>query len=232
MRVGSFAAFCCLLACACASTGGATYDPGPAEPIIEHVAHQEVLTPLPIRVSLPASYGAEHVLVLVRTWGSRDWDVIELARHGQTWRGEVSCRQVSTVTGDTRYFFLVLDEFGEVIADSGSPEWPHIATVVGKLHGGARGLAGEPPPMRCHDPADCPPDFPGCPLYQFVRTKCSNDGDCEGGFCDWDGYCEVPREPESEWDVFEDRELLARALRRVKRRFKTGKRPTASQARN
>jgi hypothetical protein len=42
-------------------------DPGPPHPIIEHVEQQEVLTPLPLRVRLPASYGAQYVLALVRT---------------------------------------------------------------------------------------------------------------------------------------------------------------------
>lgn len=78
----------------------------------------------------------------------------------QTWSGEVSCREVSTVTGATRYFFLALDEKSDVVGGSGSPDWPHLATIVGKLEEGAQTIAGEAPPVRCHDVADCPPDFP------------------------------------------------------------------------
>lgn len=212
---------CAFLLTACASVAPASFDPGPPQPIIEHVAKQEILTPLPLRVSLPASYGVQHVLVLVLTWGSRDWQVVELARHGQTWTGEVSCRQVSTVTGDTRYFFLALDGHGEVVADSGSPEWPHVATVVGELSSGAQGLRGEAPPERCHDVADCPPEFPGCPAYAYLRDACRSDDDCdEGRACQWDGYCASAPEA-AEWDVWEnERELLAKAVRRAKDRFK------------
>jgi hypothetical protein len=97
---------------------------------------------------------------------------------------------VSTVTGDTRYFFVAVDDEGREVIGSGWPEWPHVATVVGKLPEGPRALAGMDPPVRCHDPADCPPDFPGCPVYALRRPVCRYDGDCrDGSRCDWDGYC-------------------------------------------
>ncbi|HRI71781.1 MAG TPA: hypothetical protein PK156_46430, partial [Polyangium sp.] len=44
-------------------------DPGPPLPVVEHVIMQEILTPLPLRVRLPARYAAEHVLVFVLMWG-------------------------------------------------------------------------------------------------------------------------------------------------------------------
>src|SRR4051812_1209551 len=66
-------------------------EPGPAAPVVEYFRQQEILTPLPVRVRLPAATGAEHVVVLVRTWGSRGWHPMELTRAGQTWSGEVSC---------------------------------------------------------------------------------------------------------------------------------------------
>src|SRR5262245_46672658 len=82
-----------LLVSACSTPPPAVVvDPGPPMPVVEYVTSQEILTPLPLRVRLPARYGAERVLVFVLTWGSRDWAVVELARDGQTWSGEVSCR--------------------------------------------------------------------------------------------------------------------------------------------
>jgi hypothetical protein len=158
--------------------------------MVEYVTQQEILTPLPLRVRLPARYGADRVLVFFQTWGSRGWDTLELARAGQTWTGEVSCREVSTVTGDTRYYFLAVDPQGQAVIGSGWPEWPHVATVVSKLDDGPQALAGSTPPDRCHDPADCPPDFIGCPAYALRRPACRQDSDCRGGMrCDWDGYC-------------------------------------------
>jgi len=205
------------------------YEPGPASPTVEYVRNQEILTPLPVRVRMPATSNTEHVVVLFRTWGSRGWHPMELARAGQTWTGEVSCREVSTVTGDTKYFFVALDADGNPVGGSGSPDWPHVATIVGSLPDGAQALPGGSIPMRCHDPADCPPDFPGCPAYAVRRTTCRSDRECgETQRCGWDGYCDaasheedvIPASGENEEDELEA------AVRNVKQRY----RKTASSA--
>jgi hypothetical protein len=212
------------LACACERPPATPVDHGPAEPMVEYVARQQILTELPMRVRLPGRYGAERVLVFVHLWGMRDWNSFELARDGQTWEGAVSCRAVSTVTGDTRYFFLALDAAGEPVVGSGSPEWPHIATIVRELPDGPQGLADQPPPMQCHDPADCPSDFAGCPAYTAVRPSCRTDADCAGEagrFCAWDGYCEGAPAPNT-GDASES-ELLAAAVRKAMRRGRTAK---------
>jgi hypothetical protein len=196
---------------------------GPPSPVVEFVTRQETLTPLPLRVRLPAKLNADRVLVFFHTWGSRRWGLVELARYGQTWSGEVSCREVSTVTGDTKYFFLALDNDGEPVIGSGSPDWPHVATIVGELPDGAQALPGSSAPVRCHDPADCPPDFPGCPAYAFVRHACSGDKDCEKDNvrCAWDGYCGTPSAPPVADDPQADEEeMLARAIRQVTKRYK------------
>jgi hypothetical protein len=204
-------------AAACATTTAPT-ELGPAAPTVEYVTRQEILTPLPLRVRLPAALNTEHVVVLVRTWGSRGWHPMELTRDGQTWSGEVSCREVSTVTGDTRYYFVALDGDGNPVAGSGTPDWPHVATIVGSLPGGAQGLPGDDVPVRCHDPADCPPDFPGCPPYAVQRASCRSYRDCaEGQLCDWDGYCQAGAS-ESGGDEHEEEELEA-AVRSVRKRY-------------
>lgn len=223
---------CSLLGVGCATTRVNT-DPGPPAPVVEYVETQEILTPLPLRVRLPAAMNAEHVVVLYKTWGSRGWSAHELGRDGQTWMGEVSCREVSTVTGDTRYYFVAFDEEGSLVAGSGSPDWPHVATIVGKLEGGAQSLSGDRAPLRCHDPSDCPPDFPGCPYYAMKRHACHSDHDCaEAGQdrCSWDGYCVAP--PDADVIVgtppsmdASDEEQLEAALRIVKKRFSKNKTP-------
>jgi hypothetical protein len=212
-----------LLASSCSPypNTAAGVDPGPPSPVVEYVNWQEILTPLPLRVRLPARYGAEHVLVFVLTWGSHDWAVLDLGRAGQTWSGEVSCRDVSTVTGDTRYFFLALDADGQAVVGSGSPEWPHVATIVRNLPGGPQTLPGEFMPMRCHDPADCPPDFPGCPTYAVLRPACTTHDDCLSGTpCEWDGYCGAAPEADADEDAG-DNDRLARAVRKATRRYQT-----------
>jgi hypothetical protein len=195
------------------------FEPAPASPTVEYVRVQEILTPLPLRVRLPSRYGAERVLVLYRTWGSLGWDELELAREGQTWSGEISCRDVSTVTGDTRYFFVALNAQGEEVIGSGWPEWPHVATVVRSLPDGPQSLPGFGA-ARCHDPADCPPDFLGCPAYALVRPPCASSSDCRrGATCAWDGYCDAaPFEGIAAGATESDEELLDAAVLRATHR--------------
>jgi hypothetical protein len=211
-----------LFACACERPPATPVDPGPPQPVVEYVPRQEILTALPMRVRLPARYGAERVVVFVHLWGTRGWSTFELGRDGQAWEGAVSCRAVSTVTGDAQYFFLALDASGEPVVGSGSPEWPHVATIVGELPGGPQGLSDRAPPARCHDPADCPPDFAGCPEYAVLRPACKVDADCPGGGterCAWDGYCDGA--PEASPGEGTESELLAAAVRKVIRRART-----------
>ncbi|HRI69660.1 MAG TPA: hypothetical protein PK156_35770, partial [Polyangium sp.] len=146
---------------------------------------------------------------------------MELAREGQAWSGEVSCREVSTITGDTRYFFLALDAMGAPVVSSGSSEWPHVATIVRNLPGGPQSLPGEIKPMRCHDPADCPPDFPGCPAMTIARPACLTHAECASGTCEWDGYCaSMPKEEQIRTiQLGSDDERLAAAVRDVTRRY-------------
>jgi hypothetical protein len=213
-----------LFACAPDRGPAAPNDPGPADPTVEYVARQQILTELPMRVRLPARYGAERVFAFVHLWGTPGWSTVELRRGGQAWEGAVSCRDVSTVTGDTRYFFLAVDARGESVVSSGSPEWPHIATIVRTLPEGPQSLPDRAPPTTCHDPADCPSDFAGCPAYTAVRPSCRTDDDCDGeggrpGRCAWDGYCDRGAEPVAG----DTEELLAAAVRKVVRHPQTAK---------
>jgi len=208
-----------LLACAPDRVPAAPNDPGPADPTVEYVAHQQILTELPMRVRLPARYGAERVFAFVHLWGTPGWSTIELRRDGQAWEGAVSCRAVSTVTGDAQYFFLAVDARGESVVSSGSSEWPNVATIVRTLPQGPQSLPDRPPPAICSDLADCPSDFAGCPAYTALRPTCGRDDECEGtpgraGRCLWDGYCEGAPEPVG-GDI---RELLGAAVQKVLRR--------------
>ena len=207
----------------CARPPRTPADPGPPQPTIEYVTRQQILTELPLRVRLPARYGADRVLVFAHLWGTRGWSTFELERSGQTWEGAISCRAVSTVTGDMQYIFLALDARGEPVIGSGSPDWPHVATIVRSLIGRPQGLSDRPPPAICQDPADCPPDFPGCPAYAAVRPSCRRDADCaggDGGRCAWDGYCEAPEPGAGEES---ESELLARAVRKATRGARVAK---------
>ncbi len=210
-----------LAACVETPPPASPYTPPPPSPVVEYVNEQQILAPLPVRVRLPDHYGAEKVLVFYNMWGTEDWKTLELSRAGQTWTGEVSCREVSTVTGDTRYYFVAVDANGDEVVGSGWPEWPHVATIVHSLPEGPQGLPGTRAPRACHDPADCPPDFPGCPAYKVRRPACHVDDDCgKSGVCGWDGYCDAAPATASQSSEESDEERLAAAVRKHTHRAK------------
>ena len=167
-------------------------DPGPPQPLVETVPYQEILTPVPVRIGLPAKIGIEQVVMLYRTFGSREWSSIALDRSGQYWHGAVDCLEVSTITGNLQFFLLGEDVSGRVVAANGSPAWPFVVPIVYRAPQGPAALTGEAPPLRCADPADCPPNFPGCEPYVPQRAACGSDEDCsDGDYCAWDGYCDA-----------------------------------------
>ena len=197
IKSGSVALATSLAMCVagCSATGNAPKVPGPApsQPQVETVAYQEILTPVPVRVGLPESIaGIEHLVMLYRTFGTREWTSIELARNGYFWHGAVDCLEVSTITGDLQFFLVGQNANGQVVAANGSPAWPFVVPIVYRAPAGPTALTGEQPPTRCADPADCPPGFPGCKHYEPRRPPCRGDADCaEGDYCAWDGYCDA-----------------------------------------
>jgi hypothetical protein len=160
----------------------------------EHKAEQGILTPIPIRIELPAGIAAQRVLVSYRLYGLKEWTTLELNRErAQVFAGAIPCLEVSTVTGDVLYYVRVHDFDGAVVAYSGSRHEPYRVRI---LHDSERPDLVSP--QRCPDPADCPAGLPGCPSERVGRVPCHSDDDCEGGTsCGWDGYCESATRPEN-----------------------------------
>lgn len=161
-------------------------------PVLERRAEQGILRPVPLSVELPADLAlrARRVLVHYRLWGNPDWTTIELRRNGPKHEGAIPCLEVSTVTGDLRYYVRVHDVEGRVIATAGSLAKPFVVTIRHETALAAEGKAA-PRAAKCPDPADCPRGLPGCPSEQVVRIQCTSDSDCVNGMtCGYDGYCE------------------------------------------
>ncbi len=156
--------------------------------VLERRAVQGILTPVPVDVELPEAIlaRARRVLVHYRVWGDPDWTTIELGRSGRRHRGEIPCLEVSTITGDVRFYLRIHDAEGRVIAASGSRASPYRVSIVHDTHSDEATRR----PARCPDPADCPPNLPGCGSER-LEVPCSTDGDCEGGAtCGFFGICE------------------------------------------
>src|SRR5262245_9952184 len=94
-----------VVGCSAPTSSPKVLGPAPSQRMVETVAYQEILTPVPVRVGLPASIaGIDRLLMLYRTFGTREWTSIELARSGYYWQGAVDCLEVSTITGDLQFF--------------------------------------------------------------------------------------------------------------------------------
>lgn len=184
------------MVCGCAPLEAAPpIDPGPVSLVVQTVPYQEILTPVPVRMAVPARLDVDRVVLYYRGFGSPRWAASELSRDGANWEGMVDCLEVSTVTGELHFFLHGRDRQGRIVVASGSPERPYSVPIVEHAATGPATIEGAPPLWRCTDPADCPPDFPGCPYQPWRRPPCGNDGSCaEGWYCQWDGYCD-PSEP-------------------------------------
>lgn len=158
-------------------------------PVLERTVEQGILTPVPIGVELPPDLAprAKRVLVHYRVWGDPDWTVLELRRVARRWSGAIPCLEVSTITGDVKYYIRVHDAAGRVLANAGSRVKPFRVTIKHDTLLGRRASKQG----RCPDPSDCPRGLLGCPSEEVEEIPCQSDTDCEGGStCSWRGVCE------------------------------------------
>jgi hypothetical protein len=203
-RLSRLSAFASIAAVALAATTVAGEPPAPPAateapepqslhiPVLERSAEQGILRPVPLSVELPVDLAvrARRVLVHYRLWGNPDWTTIELRRSGPKHEGAIPCLEVSTVTGDLRYYVRVHDVEGRVIATAGSLARPFVVSIKHETSLAEEGKAA-PRAAKCPDPADCPRGLPGCPSEQVVLIKCTSDSDCVNGFtCGYGGHCE------------------------------------------
>jgi len=159
------------------------------EPVLERHAEQGILRPVPLSVELFGSVAlrARRVLVHYRLWGEPDWTTLELRRQGKKFTGAVPCLEVSTVTGDLKYYIRVHDAEGHVIATGASLAKPYRVTIKHDT----MLTPGQARVTKCPDPNDCPAGLLGCPSERVVDIPCSTDHDCEHGMtCSWRGFCE------------------------------------------
>ena len=158
-------------------------------PTLERKAEQGILRAVPISTELPIEIAlrARRVLVHYRLWGDPDWTALELRRSGAKYEGAIPCLEISTVTGDLRYYIRVHDAEGRVIATGASRARPYLVTIKHDT----MIEPGESKGAKCPDPADCPAGLLGCPSERVVEIACQSDADCEGGAtCSWRGFCE------------------------------------------
>jgi hypothetical protein len=157
-------------------------------PVHERQSEQGILRPIPILVELPASIASRtrRVLVHYRLWGAPEWTTIQLrATALLRYEGAIPCLDVSTVTGDFRYFIHVHDQDEHVIARGASRASPYVVVIKNDAL-----LSSPSAPGKCPDPADCPPGLLGCPS-EIVDAPCATDRECDDGWvCGREGVCQ------------------------------------------
>lgn len=152
------------------------------------IAEQGILRPVPVVADLPLDISrlARRVLVHYRLWGDPDWTTLELRRNGARYEGAVPCLEISTVTGNLKYYIRVHDAEGKVIATGASRADPYKVVIKHDEQ-----IETAITRAKCPDPADCPAGLPGCPSEKTREIACKTDADCEGGStCSWRGFCE------------------------------------------
>lgn len=158
-------------------------------PLLERRVEQGILRPVPIAAELPGDIAsrARRVLVHYRLWGDPDWTTLELRRNAARYEGAIPCLEISTVTGDLRYYIRVHDAEGRVIATGASRAKPYRVAIKHDSTLSASSASA----AKCPDPADCPRGLLGCPSERVIEIACKTDSDCEGGTtCGWRGVCE------------------------------------------
>jgi hypothetical protein len=151
---------------------------------------QGTMTALPVAVEITGSE-PDKVEVKYEGFGSKGWTALPLEHLDSGWGAEIPCQDVGTVIGVLRYYVVAYDADGREIATSGSSKKPYKV----KIRRGAKSeshLPGRPPPTKCKDTTDCPPDFPGCVATAGEGDGCISDDDCDKGRVCTERKCKAP----------------------------------------
>ncbi|HKQ70829.1 MAG TPA: hypothetical protein VJT73_15890 [Polyangiaceae bacterium] len=163
---------------------------------------QATLTPVPIWVEAPDESVAK-VVVSYKAFGNKGWTDLPLVKGPKGWGAEVPCNDVGTVVGWLRYYVTAYDAQGTAIGSSASQQKPHRVRIRRTIKGEPLHLPDQPPPSRCADTADCPPEFPGCRALEAGESVCSADDDCDEGMVCNAQKCESPasKQQKKNWIV-------------------------------
>jgi hypothetical protein len=120
------------------------------------------LTPLPIYAELPAGQVAARMQLSYKPFGATEWKSLAMKSTGKGYGVEVPCVEIGSAPGDLAYFIQAFDGDNNLVSWSGSRNAPNKVAIKVTLDGEQPHLPGQPPPARCPDTGDCPPEFPGC----------------------------------------------------------------------
>lgn len=165
-------------------------------------AEQATLTPLPLYVELPKGIVAAKVQAFYKPFGGVTWKSIDFRPVGAGWGVEIPCLDVGSATGTFAYYVQAFDGEKNLLSWSGTRSAPASVVIKSSIEGDAPHLPGEQAPLRCPDPGDCPPGFPGC-----HGSKPEEPPPCEpGATC---GEAEAPKARKNWLSLGVQQDLLA-----------------------
>lgn len=133
---------------------------------------QATLTPLPLYAELPAGQTAARIQLSYKPFGATEWKALEMKPAGKGFGVEVPCVEIGSAQGELSYYIQAFDATQNLVSWSGARGTPNKVVIRVSLQGEAPHLPGQPPPARCPDTGDCPPDFPGCHGAKEPTPRC------------------------------------------------------------
>jgi hypothetical protein len=105
---------------------------------------------------------AARVQLSYKPFATTEWKAMEMKPLGKGFAAEVPCAEIGSVLGELAYYIQAFDANQNLVSWSGSRAAPNKVSIRMEVQGERPHLPGQPPPARCPDVGDCPPDFPGC----------------------------------------------------------------------
>jgi hypothetical protein len=130
-----------------------------------------------VYAELPQGAAAAKVQVSYKPYGATEWKVVAMKRVRDGYGVEIPCLDVGSATGTLKYYIQAFDADNNIVSWSGTRGQPLSVPIVAELKGEPLHLPGQPPPAKCADTGDCPPEFPGC------HSTSGDGGKCEGADC-------------------------------------------------
>jgi hypothetical protein len=123
---------------------------------------QATLTPLPLYAEMPPAQNAARVQLSYKPFGATEWKALEMKPTGKGFGVEIPCVEIGSAQGDLSYYIQAFDAAQNLVSWSGTRAAANKVAIRVSLQGEPPHLPGQPPPARCPDTGDCPPEFPGC----------------------------------------------------------------------
>jgi len=154
---------------------------------------REVQTRRPIPMQCTSS-AAEAVSGEIRykEYGGDQWQTAPLNEKGAAFQGMIPC-EATMLAGRVQVQVVLMDAAGNVVDSLGSLKNPVEFTVLTESSQPPPAFPDQPPPPRCAEPTECPPDFPGCRGGRGAKQwgdTCEQDDECRRGLVCVAARCE------------------------------------------